>query len=55
MNKEKEKEKERDMGGERERKRRKAFPNVLDMASYATAVSVRIKSPGSGIKINNST
>lgn len=49
MNREKEGEKER------ERKRRKAFPYVLDMASYATVVSVKIKSPGLGIKINNST
>lgn len=37
------------------RKRREAFPNVLDMVSYATVVPVKIKSPGSGIKINNST
>lgn len=55
MNREKEKEgeKEREMGGERNR--RTAFPNVLDMATYATVVSVKIKSPGLGIKINNST
>lgn len=49
------KEREREGGGDRERKRREAFLNALDMASYATVVPVKIKPPGSGIKINNST
>lgn len=33
--------------------RREAFLNVLGMPSYATVVAVEMKSPGSGIKINN--
>lgn len=57
--KEKEKEKRRRRRRKRRRRgrgrgrRREAFLNVLGMASYVTVVPVKMKSPGSGIKINN--